>query len=74
VALSGRESPENRSRIDPLNHGGSSATILPIRGNEFPLSPGERAGVRVSVKQFSPRCFQSFKALNPERKFMAGPG
>jgi len=28
---------------------------LPRRGNRFPLSPGERAGVRVSVKQIIPR-------------------
>jgi hypothetical protein len=47
---------------------------LPIRGNNFSLSPRERAGVRVSVKLFSSRSFQSFKALNSERGFMGRAG
>jgi hypothetical protein len=40
--------PRNRSRIEPLNRGKSSAIISLIRGNEFTLSSGERAGVRAS--------------------------
>ena len=30
---------------------------MPRRGNEFPLSPGERAGVRVSVKLIIPKAY-----------------
>jgi hypothetical protein len=52
-----------------MNFDRPSDPILHRRGNEFSLSPGERAGVRVSVKLFSPRSFQSFKALNLERGF-----
>src|SRR5450756_2194940 len=33
------------------------ATFLPGRGNDFSLSPGERAGVRVSVKLIVPGAF-----------------
>jgi len=33
------------------------ATVLPGRGNRFSLSPGERAGVRASVKPIVPRAF-----------------
>jgi hypothetical protein len=47
---------------------------LPIGGNEFSLSPREMAGVRVSVKLFSSRPFQSFKAFNSERGFMGRAG
>jgi hypothetical protein len=49
--LGGETSPKN-SRIAPMNQ---SATFLPRRGNHFSLSPGERAGVRVSVKPIIPR-------------------
>jgi hypothetical protein len=68
--LNGESIPRTISRIEPLNRVKSSASLLPIRGNNFSLSPGERAGVRVSVKLFSSRPFQSFKAFNSERGFM----
>jgi len=35
------------SRIEPMNQ---DATFSPARGKRFSLSPGERAGVRASVK------------------------
>ena len=62
--------PRTISRIEPLNRVKSSANLLPIRGNNFSLSPRERAGVRVSVKLFSSWSFQSFKAINSEQGFM----
>ena len=68
--LGGENSSKRFSRIAPLNRRGSSANTSPIRGNKFSLSPGERAGVRVSVKLLSPRSFQSFPALNSDRRFM----
>jgi hypothetical protein len=43
-------SPKN-SRIDHMNQ---DALYMPKRGDEFSLSPGERAGVRVSVKLIIP--------------------
>ncbi|HSY18517.1 MAG TPA: hypothetical protein VK815_09300 [Candidatus Acidoferrales bacterium] len=46
--------PPIDSRIEPMNQ---SAAFLPRRGNCFSLSPGERAGVRVSVKQIIPGAF-----------------
>ncbi len=70
----GERIPRTCSRIEPLNRVRSSASILPRRGNEFSLSPGERAGVRVSVKLFSSRCFQSFTALDLARRFMERAG
>jgi hypothetical protein len=48
----GERIPPKFSRIEPLNRLRSSASILPIRGNLFSLSSGERAGVRASVKPF----------------------
>jgi len=39
--------------------------FLPKRGNRFSLSPGERAGVRVSVKHILIRAFTSVEALIP---------
>jgi hypothetical protein len=44
--FNGERIPRTISRIKPLNRVKSSASVLPIRGNEFSLSPGERAGVR----------------------------
>jgi len=35
----GERIPRINSRLEPLNRSGSSANILPIRGNEFSLSP-----------------------------------
>jgi hypothetical protein len=46
----GEISPKN-SRIDSINQ---DAPFLPRRGNHFSLSPGERAGVKVSVKLIIP--------------------
>ena len=68
--LNGERIPRTISRIEPLNRVKSSANLLPFRGNNFSLSPRERAGVRVSVKLFCSWSFQSFKAFNSERGFM----
>ena len=51
--------PQINSRIAPMNQ---DATFLPRRGKRFSLSPGERAGVRVSVKPIIPRACTRFEA------------
>jgi hypothetical protein len=48
-----------RSRTEPVNQ---NIIVLPGRGKRFSLSPGERAGVRVSVKLIIPRAFTSIEA------------
>ena len=65
--LRGENSPKRLSRIEPLNRVRSSASILPIRGNEFPLSPGEwcQAEVRPGVR--IPRTISRIEPLNRSR-------
>ncbi len=46
--------------------------ILPKRWERFSLSPGERAGVRASVKPFSSKIFHQFCARHLELRFMGG--
>ena len=57
------------SRFEPLNLRESKATTLPKRWNNFSLSPGERAGVRVSVKH---TCIPSFHNFEPESSWEGG--
>jgi len=40
---------QSQQFIHPSDH--SSDWMVPSRGNRFPLSPGERAGVRAGVTQ-----------------------
>jgi len=57
-------------RIEPMNQ---DANASPKRWNQFSLSPGERAGVRVSVKQFTPRagiCFAPIITSVSHRRFI----
>src|SRR5579863_10224292 len=51
----GENSPKN-SRIEPMNQCRPSVVPLPGYGNNFSLSPGERAGVRASVLQTNSKC------------------
>jgi hypothetical protein len=44
------------------------APFLPRRGNGFPLSPGERAGVRVSVKLIIPKAFHQTRARSIQNR------
>ena len=56
--MAGEICPMN-SCIKPMNQ---DAAFLPGRGNRFSLSPGERAGVRVSVKLIVPRVHANIEA------------
>jgi 23S rRNA-/tRNA-specific pseudouridylate synthase len=51
AAMDRGEISPKQSRIAPMN---PDANMLPGRGKRFSLSPGERAGVRASVKQIVP--------------------